>query len=234
MAQVKFPEAAIALAYCPAEQSDGFDAKAVAVDALPVRFAVMVDAVKLPELSLATIALFVLADVAVVAAFPTELQVKSPFAAIVVANWFEPQSAGFAANAVAVEEFPVTAATTPSEKVFAPAKVCAPVETRPRAEPDAFGMLNVWADPLEEIAKSLPDVPVAKVWVVPVSVLSVVMPLPAPPPEGPKSLGPLPWLGPNGFARSSGVRRTKPRKRTDHLRVTAPPQSSRRLAPCRR
>jgi hypothetical protein len=47
--------------------------------------------------------------------------------------------------------------------VFAPAKVCVPVVTSPRAELPASGMLKVCVVPLLLIPKSLPLVPVANV-----------------------------------------------------------------------
>ncbi len=46
------------------------------------------------------------------AAVPTEVQVKSPLAAIVVAKVFEAQSVGLAARSVAVDELPDKAAVT--------------------------------------------------------------------------------------------------------------------------
>ena len=52
-----------------------------------------------------------------------------------------------------------------SLNVFAPAIVCAPAVTSPRAEALASGMLNVWVEPLEEMPKSVPAVPVANVCV---------------------------------------------------------------------
>jgi len=61
------------------------------------------------------------------------------------------------------------------ENVLAPAKACAPVVTSPRAVADASGILNVWVVPVEEILKSVPDVPVAKVCVTPVNPLRLVM-----------------------------------------------------------
>ena len=46
----------------------------------------------------------------------------------------------------------------------------------PRAVDDASGILNVCAVPLELIAKSFPVVPVANVWVEPVSAFKEEMP----------------------------------------------------------
>jgi hypothetical protein len=79
-AQVRFPLAAMALANWLAEQSVGFAARAEAVEALPVSAAVIVEAVKFPEASRATIALAVFAGSAVVLALgrmPVTLAVRS-------------------------------------------------------------------------------------------------------------------------------------------------------------
>src|SRR5215813_11711948 len=65
----------------------------------------------------------------------------------------------------------------PRVKVFAPKKDCAAVVTSPLFDVEAEGMLNVWVVPTEEIAKSVPLVPVAKVCVVPVSPLREVIPV---------------------------------------------------------
>ena len=53
--------------------------------------------------------------------------------------------------------------TTVFENVFVPANVCVPVETSPRAIPEASGRLKVWTFPVEAILKSVPEVPTAKV-----------------------------------------------------------------------
>ena len=63
-------------------------------------------------------------------------------------------------------------------KVFAPAKVCVPVVTSPRAVAEASGKLNVCVVPEEAILKSVPVVDVANVCVAPVKVFKVVMPEP--------------------------------------------------------
>ena len=68
--------------------------------------------------------------------------------------------------------------------VFAPAIVCVPVVTKPLAVADASGMLNVCVVLLEEILKSVPEVPVANVCVVPVNPFKLVMPEPLPPERG--------------------------------------------------
>src|SRR5882724_5073182 len=65
------------------------------------------------------------------------------------------------------------------EKVLAPAMVCAPVVITPLAVADASGILKVCAVPEEEMAKSVPVVPTAKVWVAPVSPFKLVMAAPA-------------------------------------------------------
>jgi hypothetical protein len=66
---------------------------------------------------------------------------------------------------------PVTPSVPPTEvlarvvlplNVLSPAKVCVPVETTPREEAPALGMLMVWVEPIEEIATSLPDVPATR------------------------------------------------------------------------
>ena len=64
------------------------------------------------------------------------------------------------------------------EKVLLPAMVCAPVVTRPLAVAEASGILNVWAEPEDEIAKSVPVVPVAKVWVLLVKPFKLLMAAP--------------------------------------------------------
>ena len=51
----------------------------------------------------------------------------------------------------------------PKVKVFAPRKLCAAIVTSPRFAVEAEGILNVCVVPTEEIAKSVPAVPVAKV-----------------------------------------------------------------------
>ena len=55
------------------------------------------------------------------------------------------------------------------ENVFAPAKVWVPVVISPLAAAPASGMLKVCVVPDEEIAKSVPEMPAAKVWVEPVN-----------------------------------------------------------------
>jgi hypothetical protein len=114
--QVKLPLAAMAVANAPAAQSEGSDASAVAVEALPERAAVIVPAAKFPLPSLVTMALAVLVLAAVVAALGMDEQVKSPLAAMELANWLDAQSAGLAAKADAVEAFPVTAPVRGPEK----------------------------------------------------------------------------------------------------------------------
>src|SRR5260221_9083587 len=57
------------------------------------------------------------------------------------------------------------------EKVFAPAKVCAPVVTRPRFAAEAEGRLKVIVDPAAEMAKSVPAEPAARVRASPVKPL---------------------------------------------------------------
>ena len=51
--------------------------------------------------------------------------------------------------------------------------------TTPRAEAEASGMLKVCAAPDEDILKSVPEVPVAKVCVLPVNPFRLVIPDPA-------------------------------------------------------
>jgi hypothetical protein len=65
----------------------------------------------------------------------------------------------------------------PRVKVFAPKKDWAAIVTRPLLDVEADGMLNVWVVPEDEILKSAPVVPVAKVCVVPVSPLREVIPV---------------------------------------------------------
>ena len=60
--------------------------------------------------------------------------------------------------------------------VFAPAIVWVPVVMTPLAVALASGKLNVWVDVAEEIAKSVPVVPVWKDWDAAVRVLRVVIP----------------------------------------------------------
>lgn len=45
------------------------------------------------------------------------------------------------------------------ENIFAPARVCPPVVTNPRAEVPASGILKVWVSVRDEMLKSLPEVP---------------------------------------------------------------------------
>jgi len=79
---------------------------------------------------------------------------------------------------VAVEAIGLAAALiVPSVNSFAPKKVCAAVVTRPRFEAEADGILKVCVVPLEDIPKSVPDVPVANVWVVPVKPFRLVIPV---------------------------------------------------------
>jgi hypothetical protein len=61
------------------------------------------------------------------------------------------------------------------ENVLAPANVCVPVVTSPRAEALASGILNVCVVPTELIAKSVPVVPVENVCVAPESPPSEVI-----------------------------------------------------------
>lgn len=67
-------------------------------------------------------------------------------------------------NAPVVVDVEVVASDTVKAelKVFAPAKVCVPVEITPLALEPASGRLNVWVFVADDIAKSVPDVPVAK------------------------------------------------------------------------
>ena len=65
------------------------------------------------------------------------------------------------------------------EKVLLPAMVCAPVVITPLAVAEASGILNVWAEPEDEILKSVPVVPVANVWVLPVNPFKLVMAAPS-------------------------------------------------------
>lgn len=60
--------------------------------------------------------------------------------------------------------------------VLAPEKVCVLVETTPLALEPASGRLNVCVEVAEDIAKSFPDVPVAKDCEAAVKVFSVVIP----------------------------------------------------------
>ena len=74
------------------------------------------------------------------------------------------------------------------EKVFAPAKVCAPVFTSPCALAEASGRLKVCVLLELEMLKLLPDVPVAKVCEPCVRPFSEVMP-PVPPPAKGNAVG---------------------------------------------
>ena len=65
-------------------------------------------------------------------------------------------------KAVAVPALPVILAVTLLLKVFAPAIVCVPVVITPLFAALASGKLNVCVLPVELIAKSVPEVPVAK------------------------------------------------------------------------
>ena len=59
-------------------------------------------------------------------------------------------------------------------------------ESSPRFVTEAVGMLNVWVLPLDTIPKSVPVVPVAKVWVDAVRPLRLVIKPPAVPSRGMK------------------------------------------------
>jgi hypothetical protein len=63
--------------------------------------------------------------------------------------------------AVSDETVVVASAVVPVS-VLSPANVCVPVETTPRAEAPASGMLMVCVEPTEEIETSLPEVPTVK------------------------------------------------------------------------
>ena len=65
-----------------------------------------------------------------------------------------------------------------AENVFAPAMVWAPVVTRPLADAPASGILKVWVVLADEILKSVPLVPVAKVCVLAVNPFRLVMSAP--------------------------------------------------------
>lgn len=120
-AQVRFPLAAIVVAYVSEAQSEGLAANAVAVEEFPVRVAVTVPAEKFPDPSLRTIVELVFDAVAVVEAFVIEAHVKLPLAAIVVAYVFDAQSDGSEARAVDVDALPVSAAViVPAEKLPEP------------------------------------------------------------------------------------------------------------------
>lgn len=53
--------------------------------------------------------------------------------------------------------------------VFVHVNVCAPVETSPRAVPEASGILKVCTEPLETILNHNPLVPIENVCIAPVS-----------------------------------------------------------------
>lgn len=73
-----------------------------------------------------------------------------------------------------------------------PANVCVVVETRPRDEGPASGMLNVCVLPREEMLKSVPAVPVTKNWDIALRPLISVMPEPgAPAPASTKITSPV-------------------------------------------
>jgi hypothetical protein len=79
---------------------------------------------------------------------------------------------------VAVEAIGEAAALiVPKVNVFAPINDWAAIVTKPLFDVDAEGMLNVWVVPEDEILKSAPVVPVAKVCVVPLSPLREVIPV---------------------------------------------------------
>ena len=53
------------------------------------------------------------------------------------------------------------------------------LDKAPLLEALAVGKLNVWTVPADDIAKSVPLVPVTKVWAEPVNKFNAVMPVPA-------------------------------------------------------
>src|SRR6516162_3788661 len=71
----------------------------------------------------------------------------------------------------------VSAATVPTAMVLAPAKVCAPVVTKPRLVAEALGILKVCVDVTLLMLKSVPLVPVASVCVAALRPLSEVSPV---------------------------------------------------------
>lgn len=83
--------------------------------------------------------------------------------------------------------------------VFAPANVCVPVVTRPRADAPASGIAKVKVLALPAIVKSVPVVAAAKVTAGPVCAPPVgpvilVMPMPATPALGSHRIAPRPFV----------------------------------------
>ena len=71
---------------------------------------------------------------------------------------------------------PVKSPTIADVKVFWPAIVCAKVVINPVDPELATGILNVWVEPEELMLNTLPEVPVAKYWLLSVMEFKFVNP----------------------------------------------------------